>query len=206
MGKHAEPKCRQCRREGERLLLKGERCATSKCALARRNSAPGQHGASTKKPSDYAIRMREKQKLRRIYGLSEKQLRNYFEVAKKTPGVTGTQLLQLLERRMDNVVFRLGLAASRTQSRELVKHGHFKINGYKVDLPSYALNANDVVTIKEKSVKFLEGMIQKTKEARYPSWIMFNADTKEGKINGLPVREDIDYPISEQLIVEYYSK
>lgn len=206
MGKHSEPACRQCRREGERLMLKGDRCQSGKCALARRNTPPGQHGATMKKPSDYAIRLREKQKLRRIYGISEKQLRNYFEKAKNSTGVTGTQLLQFLERRLDNVVYRLGLAASRKSARELVKHGHFLVNGKKVDLPSYTIIPNDLITIKERSQKSMDVYIQKTKEIRYPAWITFNPNSKEGKVLAIPVREDIDYPISEQLIVEYYSK
>lgn len=206
MGKHTGPSCRQCRREGERLMLKGERCNSQKCALVKRNTAPGMHGAIIKKMSDYAIRLREKQKLRRIYGISEKQLRSYYDKARKSPGVTGTLMLQFLEIRMDNVIYKLGLAASRKQARQLVKHSHFLVNGKRVDLPSYSIKPKDVVSIKERSQKALEAAIQKTKEVRYPGWITFNPDKKEGIITGLPVREDIEYPISEQLIVEYYAR
>lgn len=206
MGKHTGPSCRQCRREGERLMLKGERCNSQKCSLAKRNTPPGMHGAITKKMSDYAIRLREKQKLRRIYGISEKQLRAYFDSARKSPGVTGNLMLQFLERRMDNVIFKLGLAASRKQARQLVKHAHFLVNGKRVDIPSYPIKPKDIVSIKERSQKTLDAAIQKTKEARFPSWISFNPDKKEGVVVSLPTREDIEYPISEQLIVEFYAR
>jgi small subunit ribosomal protein S4 len=206
MGRNLGPSCKQCRREGERLFLKGDRCNSQKCSVARNNTRPGQHGAVQKKVSDYAVRLREKQKLRRIFGISEGQLRNYFERARKSQGITGLMLLQMLECRLDNIVFRLGLAPSRKAARQLVKHTHFLVNGQRVDIPSYQAKPGDVITIKERSQKTLEGMIQKAREVNYPAWVSFNPDKKEGSVNALPSREEIDYPISEQLIVEYYAR
>lgn len=206
MGRNLGPSCKQCRREGERLFLKGDRCNSQKCSVARNNTRPGQHGAVQKKVSDYAVRLREKQKLRRIFGISEGQLRNYFERARKAQGITGLMLLQMLECRLDNIVFRLGLAPSRKAARQLVKHTHFLVNGQRVDIPSYQAKPGDVITIKERSQKTLEGMIQKAREVNYPAWVSFNPDKKEGSVNALPSREEIDYPIAEQLIVEYYAR
>lgn len=206
MGRNIGPSCKQCRREGERLFLKGERCNSQKCSIVRNNTRPGQHGAVQKKVSDFAVRLREKQKLRRIFGISEGQLRNYFERARKSQGITGLMLLQMLECRLDNIVFRLGLAPSRKAARQLVKHTHFLVNGHRVDIPSYQAKPGDVITIKERSQKILEGMIQKAREVNYPAWVSFNPDKKEGSVIALPSREEIDYPISEQLIVEYYAR
>ncbi len=206
MGRNIGPSCKQCRREGERLFLKGDRCNSQKCSIVRNNTRPGQHGAVQKKVSDFAVRLREKQKLRRIFGISEGQLRNYFERARKSQGITGLMLLQMLECRLDNIVFRLGLAPSRKAARQLVKHTHFLVNGHRVDIPSYQAKPGDVITIKERSQKILEGMIQKAREVNYPAWVSFNPDKKEGSVIALPSREEIDYPISEQLIVEYYAR
>lgn len=206
MGRNIGPDCKQCRREGERLFLKGDRCNSQKCAIVRRNTKPGQHGAAQKKMSDFAVRLREKQKLRKIFGISEGQLRNYFERARKSQGVTGLMLLQMLESRLDNVVFRLGLAASRKTARQLVKHTHFLVNGQRVNIPSYQTKPGDKITIKEASQKTFEAMVQKAREVNYPAWVSFNPDKKEGSVNALPSREEIDYPISEQLIVEFYAR
>ena len=167
MGKHKAPSCKQCRRESERLFLKGERCNTQKCTLARRNSSPGMHGASIKKMSDYAVRLREKQKLRRIYGVSEKQLRKYYQIARKSPGVTGTVLIQQLERRLDNIIYRLGIASSRKQARQLVKHSHFTVNEKRVNLPSFSVNPSDIIKVKERSQGSFESFIQKTRELHF---------------------------------------
>ena len=206
MGRHKLADCKQCRREGERLLLKGDRCNSQKCALLRRKTAPGMHGAAVKKQSEYAVRLREKQKLRRIFGISEKQLWHCFEKALRTPGVTGVLMLQYLERRLDNIAYRLGLAASRKHARQLVKHGHFRINGKKVDLPSYLVNPADKVSVRPASQKSFEPALAKAKEAQYPAWLKFDPAENTGLIISIPTREEIDYPIDEQLIVEYYSK
>lgn len=206
MGRNIGPSCKQCRREGERLFLKGERCNSQKCAIVRSNTKPGQHGAVQKKMSDFAVRLREKQKLRRIFGISEGQLRNYFERARKAQGVTGLMLLQMLERRFDNIVFRLGMAPSRKAARQLVKHNHFIVNGERVNIPSYQVKPGDVVTIRERSLPDFEAALQKAREINYPAWIAFNPDKKEGLVNALPSREEIDYPIAEQLIVEFYAR
>jgi len=206
MGKHKLADCKQCRREGERLLLKGDRCNSQKCALLRRKTAPGMHGAAVKKQSEYAVRLREKQKLRRIFGISEKQLWHCFEKALRTPGVTGVLMLQYLERRLDNIAYRFGLAASRKQARQLVKHGHFRINGKKVDLPSYLVNPADKISVRPASQKSFEPALAKAKEAQYPAWLKFDPAENTGLIISIPTREEIDYPIDEQLIVEYYSK
>ncbi|MDR1997957.1 MAG: 30S ribosomal protein S4 [Candidatus Margulisbacteria bacterium] len=206
MGKHKSADCKQCRREGERLLLKGDRCNSQKCALLRRKTAPGMHGAAVKKQSEYAVRLREKQKLRRIFGISEKQMWHCFERAHKTPGVTGTLMLQLLERRLDNIAYRLGFAASRKHARQLVKHGHFQINGRKVDLPSYLLSPEDKIAVRPASQKSFAAALAGAKEAQYPAWLKFDPAENTGLILAVPARDEIDYPIDEQLIVEYYAK
>ena len=190
-----------------KLFLKGERCYTDKCAIEKRNFPPGQHGKTRKqKLAGYGVQLREKQKVKRIYGVLEDQFRRYFEAADRTRGITGETLLQLLERRFDNVVYRLGLATSRPQARQLVRHGHFLVNGKKVDIPSYSLRAGDVVTIKSISAKnatILHAM-EEVKGRGVPGWLTF--DGEAGKIMSLPTREQINLPVQEQLIVELYSK
>jgi len=190
------------------LFLKGERCYTDKCAIKRRNYPPGQHGQGRSKTSDYGVQLREKQKVRRIYGLLEKQFRGYFHEADRMKGVTGENLLSLLERRFDNVIYRLGFASSRTESRQLVRHGHFTINGRKVNIPSIQLRLGDVIELREKSQKIaavsesLEAVVRRG----IPQWLELERDAFKGIIKSLPVREDVTTPIQEQLIVELYSK
>jgi small subunit ribosomal protein S4 len=189
-----------------KLFLKGERCYTEKCAIEKRNFPPGQHGKTRKqKLAGYGVQLREKQKVKRIYGVLEDQFRRYFEAADRTRGITGETLLQLLERRFDNVIYRLGLATSRPQARQLVRHGHFLINGKKVDIPSYSLRAGDVVTVKaasEKNVTIVHAM-EEVKGRGVPAWLTF--DGASGKVMSLPTREQINLPVQEQLIVELYS-
>jgi len=208
MARYTDASCRLCRREGEKLFLKGERCYTNKCSISRRVYAPGQHGQQKKKLSEYGIQLREKQKARRFYGILESQFRKYFELASKRKGITGENLLQILETRLDNTVYRLGLATSRPEARQLVRHGHFTVNGEKVNIPSYLLNVGDVIAVKEKSksspkVKAV-GEIAGSKVI--PQWLEFDRDDLKGKVVALPAREDIDLPIREHLIVELYSK
>jgi small subunit ribosomal protein S4 len=207
MARYTDAVCRLCRREGMKLFLKGERCYTEKCAIEKRNFPPGQHGKTRKqKLAGYGIQLREKQKVKRIYGVLEDQFRRYFEAADRTRGITGETLLQLLERRFDNVIYRLGLATSRPQARQLVRHGHFLINGKKVDIPSYSLRAGDVVTVKaasEKNVTIVHAM-EEVKGRGVPAWLTF--DGASGKVMSLPTREQINLPVQEQLIVELYSK
>ena len=208
MARYTGPSCRLCRRENMELFLKGDRCYTDKCAIKRRNYAPGQHGQSRSKTSSYGIQLREKQKVRRIYGILEQQFRGYFAEADRMKGVTGETLLSLLERRLDNAVYRLGFASSRTESRQLVRHGHFTLNGRKVNIPSIQLKAGDVVVLREKSRKI--GSIVDSLDAvvrrGIPQWLELDKDAFTGTLKGLPVREDITTPIQEQLIVELYSK
>ena len=206
MARYRGPSCKLCRREGEKLYLKGERCYTAKCSLSKRSFAPGQHGKIPKKKSDYAIRLREKQKLSRYYGVLERQFRSYFEYADRKPGVTGTLLLQMLETRLDNFVYRLGLASSRKFARQLVRHGHFKINQKKVNIPSFQVKQNDVLMINPKSEKVFAVAFEQMKEREYPEWLEFNLAKKEGVLKSVPERKQIDAPVNEQLIVEYYSR
>lgn len=206
MARYTGPSCRLCRREGQKLYLKGERCYTDKCAIYRRGYAPGQHGQARKKISNYGLQLREKQKAKRFYGLLETQFKSYFEKAEKEAGITGENLLRILETRLDNVVYRLGFASSRKQARQLVRHGHFTVNGSKVDIPSYLVSIGDVIKVKERSVsspKFKEVVETAT---NVPNWLEVNAEGLEGKIVSLPTREDIDIPIAEHLIVELYSR
>ncbi|SNB46448.1 30S ribosomal protein S4 [Geobacter sp. DSM 9736] len=208
MAKYTGPSCRLCRRQNMELFLKGERCYTDKCAIKRRNYAPGQHGQGRAKVTDYGVQLREKQKVRRIYGILEKQFRGYFAEADRMKGVTGENLLSLLERRMDNIVYRLGFASSRAEARQLVKHGHFTLNGRKATIPSMLVRPGDVVELREKSRKIvainesLEGVVRRG----VPQWLELQKDAYRGSIKALPVREDITMPIQEQLIVELYSK
>lgn len=208
MARYTGPVCRQCRREGLKLYLKGDKCYTDKCAINRRNYAPGQHGQdSRRKLSNYGIQLREKQKVRKYYGVSEKKFAHYYETADNMEGITGENFLKLLETRLDNVVYRLGLASSRAESRQLVVHGHFIVNGRRVDIPSYLTKVGDVIEVKEKSqasAKFKE-MIEAGKSSS-PSWLQVDIENLQGKILAEPSREDIELPIEEHLIVEYYSK
>lgn len=208
MARYTGASCRLCRREGEKLFLKGERCYTNKCAVSRRTYAPGQHGQSRKKQSEYGLQLREKQKARRFYGILESQFRKYFEMATKRKGVTGENLLQILESRLDNVVYRLGLATSRPEARQLVRHGHFSVNGKKVNIPSYLLEPGDVIAVRDKfkdSPKLKE-ILDIAGGKTVPKWLEFDAENLVGKVVTLPAREDIDLPVSEHLIVELYSK
>ena len=209
MARYIGPVCRLCRREGMKLFLKGERCYTEKCAIEKRNFAPGQHGKSRKqKLAGYGVQLREKQKVKRIYGVLEDQFRRYFEQAERTRGITGETLLQLLERRLDNVVYRLGLGTSRSQARQLVRHGHIQINGKKVDIPSYSVKAGDVVTVIGRTQKnpTIEHAMEEVKGRGIPGWLSFDANTITGRIMSMPTREQINLPVQEQLIVELYSK
>jgi small subunit ribosomal protein S4 len=192
-----------------KLFLKGERCYTEKCAIEKRNFAPGQHGKARKsKLAGYGIQLREKQKVKRIYGVLEDQFRRYFEAAERTRGITGETLLQLLERRLDNVTYRLGFATSRAQARQLVRHGHFTVNGRKVDIPSYSVKPGDVVSVRQSSRKnasILHAM-EEVKGRGVPEWLQFDADQVSAKVSSIPTREQINLPVQEQLIVELYSK
>jgi small subunit ribosomal protein S4 len=191
-----------------KLFLKGERCYTDKCAIERRNYPPGEHGQARPKFSEYSIQLREKQKLRRIYGVLEGQFRRYFGMADRSRGVTGETLLQLLERRLDNIVFRLGFATSRAEARQLVRHGHFRVNDRKVDVPSYLVKAGDVVTVRERSKKVtrIQEALELAQRRGVPEWLDVQADTFTGVVKALPVRADLTMPINEKLVVELYSK
>jgi len=208
LARYTGPSCRLCRRENTELFLKGDRCYTDKCAIKRRNYPPGQHGQGRSKTSDYGVQLREKQKVKRMYGLLEKQFRGYFERADRMKGVTGTNLLTLLERRLDNVVYRLGFASSRAESRQLVSHGHFKLNGRKVTIPSIQVKTGDRVELREKSQKVaqINESLDAVVRRGIPQWLELERDAFKGTVKVLPVREDITTPIQEQLIVELYSK
>lgn len=208
MARYTGPVCRLCRREGEKLFLKGTKCQTEKCPIARRDYAPGQHRKLKAKLSDYGLQLREKQKVKRMYGLLERQFRKYFNIAAKTKGITGKVLLQLLERRLDNVIFRLGLGASRSESRQLVRHNFVYINSKRVNIPSFLVNKSDSVELKtkEKSLIAIRENLELTKQREVPGWLEFNRDKLEAKVLRLPEKEDIQQPIQEQLIVELYSK
>ena len=206
MARYTDANCRLCRREGEKLFLKGDRCYTGKCALDKRNYPPGQHGQGRKKVSEYGLQLREKQKAKRFYGMQEKQFRNLFEKADRKKGKTGDNLLIMLETRLDNVVFRLGLASSRKEARQLVVHGHFTLNGKKVMSPSQLVSAGDVIKVKAKSTDSPKFKEIKEMTITVPSWLNFNVDKLEGKVLTIPTREEIDAPITEHLIVELYSK
>jgi small subunit ribosomal protein S4 len=209
MARYIGPVCRLCRREGMKLFLKGERCYTEKCAIEKRNLPPGQHGkARRQKLVGYGLQLREKQKVKRIYGVLENQFRRYFEAADRQRGITGETLLQLLERRLDNVVYRLGFSTSRAQARQLVRHGHFLVNDRKVDIPSYSVRAGDVVTVRASSTKTpaIVHAMEEVKGRGIPEWLSFDGDRLAGRIVSLPTREQINLPVQEQLIVELYSK
>lgn len=208
MARYTEAVCRQCRREGVKLFLKGDRCYSDKCAFAVRAYAPGQHGQARKKVSEYGIQLREKQKARRIYGILERQFHNCFERAGKQKGITGENLLIMLERRLDNVVYRLGLAESRSQARQIVTHGHIAVNGKRLDIPSALVKAGDVVSVMENSrgKEYFKGMAETLATKTVPAWMVLDAQNLCGKIDRFPTREEIDVPIAEHLIVELYSK
>lgn len=205
--RYTGPVCRQCRREGLKLYLKGDKCFTDKCPISRRNYAPGEHGQGRKKLSNYGVQLREKQKVRRYYGVSEKQFVKYFDMTDKMEGIAGENFLKVLETRFDNVIFRLGLASSRAEARQLVNHGHFIVNGAKVDIPSYLIKTGDVIEVREKSIKspkfkeLIEGH-----QGNVPQWLEIDTENLKGKIIAEPSREDIEIPIEEHLIVEWYSK
>ena len=209
MSRYSGPVCRQCRRENAKLFLKGDRCYTDKCAVERRNYAPGQHGQRRTKVSDYGVQLREKQKVKRTYGLQEKQFRLYFDKADRMRGVTGENLLMLLERRLDSIVYRLGFSVSRAQARTLVRHGHFQVNGRKVNIPSYLVRPDDVVTLREKSreVACINEALDSVMRRGVPSWVELDREAFKGTIKALPVRSELTTPeFQEQLIVELYSK
>ncbi|UWG97942.1 30S ribosomal protein S4 [Dehalobacter sp. DCM] len=209
MAKYTDSVCRLCRREGQKLFLKGDRCYTNKCAVDRRAYAPGMHGQNRgKKPTEYGIQLREKQKVRRIYGVMEKQFRGYFDKAARQKGMTGENLLRLLERRLDNVVYRLGFAASRPEARQLVTHGHITINGKRVDIASYLVRVGEAISIKETSRdnNRIKEMAESIKDRAIPAWLSMDANSLTGTVINLPSREDIQIPIEEHLIVEKYSR
>jgi small subunit ribosomal protein S4 len=211
MARYTGPVCKLCRREREKLLLKGERCFTPKCALERRDYAPGVHGRQRqfrRKESDYGLQLREKQKARRIYGILERQFRRYFKEAERRKGLTGVNLLVILESRLDNVVYRLGFADSRPQARQLVRHGHFDVNGRKTDIPSFLVKEGDVIAVRERSKKltYFRDLSAVIEHKVVPEWLSLDISKMEGRVLTLPAREDIDASLNEQLIVEYYSR
>ena len=206
MARYTDEQCRICRREGQKLFLKGTRCFTDKCSISRRNYAPGQHGQKRAKLSEYGTQLREKQKTKAYYGVGEKQFRGYFEMASNKKGVTGENLLQILESRLDNVVYRLGFGTSRAQARQLVNHGQFEVNGKKVDIPSYLVKAGDIISVREikKDNVTIKANVENARPV--PEWLELNNETLSGKVVRLASREDVDIPIEEHLIVELYSK
>ena len=208
MARYIGPACKLCRREGEKLFLKGERCYTDKCAFDRRPYPPGQHGQRRTKVTEYGIRLREKQKVRRIYGVLERQFRRYFAEADRIKGVTGENLLSLLERRLDSVCYRIGFAATRSDGRQLVRHGHVKVNGKVASIPSFLVKPNDVITVHERSKEFgrLSGALEAVERRGVPEWLELDKANKTATVRSMPVREAITLPIREQLIVEFYSR
>ena len=208
MARYTGPACKLCRREGTKLFLKGDRCLSDKCAISRRNTAPGQHGAQNKKLKEYGMQLREKQKAKRIYGVPEKQFRTYFEKATKHEGQAGENLLTLLESRLDNAVYKMGMAENRHDARQLVLHGHFTLNGKKVTIPSMILKVGDVLSVREesKSTGRVKELIEAMQSATTPAWLEVDKENATAKVIALPKREDIDFPFEEQLIVELYSK
>ena len=208
MARYTGPACKPCRREGKKLFLKGDRCYTGKCALERRSYAPGQHGQNRKKASEYGLQLRAKQSARRYYGLSESQFHKYFLMAERKDGVTGTNLLQLCESRLDNIVYESGFASSRAQARQLVNHAHFMVNGHKVDIPSYLVSAGDVVSVKEtsKTTDEFKNLVESNGSRPVPQWMEADKDAMQVKVLRAPEREEIETPVEEHLIVEFYSK
>lgn len=208
MARYAGPVCRLCRRQGVKLFLKGDRCYTPKCAMERRGYAPGQHGQGRKKASEYGIQLREKQKLRRVYGVLERQFERYFDMAERRKGITGENLLQILESRLDNVAYRLGFGSSRSEARQLVRHGHFAVNGEKVNIPSYLLKPGDVISVREgsKDLARLKELAAAAAGRGVVQWLEANPEAMSGRVVELPKREQIDVPVEEHLIVELYSR
>ena len=208
MARYTGPSCKLCRREGKKLFLKGDRCLTDKCALSRRSTVPGQHGAGRKSVKEYGQHLREKQTARRYYGVQEKQFKKYYNTADKQEGIAGENLLSLLERRFDNVVYRMGMASSRKEARQLVRHAHFTLNGKKADIPSIILKVGDVVALKDKSrsSEKLKALMENMASANAPKWLEVNADAASAKVIAIPAREDVDFDFNEQLIIEFYSK
>jgi small subunit ribosomal protein S4 len=208
MARYKDARCRQCRREGTRLFLKGDRCYTPKCGVERRTYPPGQHGQRRRKVSDYGLQLREKQKLRTIYGVLERQFRRYFEQAERRPGVTGENLLQLLERRLDNVVYRLSFAGSRSQARQLVAHGHFLVNGRQLNVPSYIVRAGDLIEVGagSKQAEPIQVNLSAAGSRRLPEWLELEPAQMRGRVMSLPRREQMEVEAQEQLVVEYYSR
>lgn len=208
MARYTGPVCRLCRRAGEKLFLKGDKCYTDKCPVERRTYPPGQHGQTRRKTSDYGVHLQEKQKLRRIYGVLERQFERYYEMAAKTKGVTGDTLLQILERRLDNVVYRLGFGASRPQARQLVMHGHVAVNGRKVDIPSYLVKPGDVISIRERSreMDLIKANLEAAQQRGVPGWLSLSPETYSGEVLDLPRRDQIDVDVQEHLVVEFYSR
>lgn len=208
MARYTGPACKLCRREGKKLFLKGDRCYTGKCALERRSYAPGQHGQNRKKASEYGLQLRAKQSARRYYGLSESQFHKYFLMAERKDGVTGTNLLQLCESRLDNIVYESGFASSRAQARQLVNHAHFMVNGHKVDIPSYLVSAGDVVSVKDtsKTTDEFKNLVESNGSRPVPQWMEADKDAMQVKVLRAPEREEIETPVEEHLIVEFYSK
>lgn len=208
MSRYTGPSCRLCRREGVKLFLKGERCYTDKCAVSRRGTPPGQHGAARKKTGEYGMQLREKQKAKRIYGLGEKQFKNLFRTAEKAEGIAGANLLILLERRLDNVVYKMGMAESKKEARQLVTHGHFTLNGRKADIPSMLVKEGDVVALKNKSrsLEKIKSLIENLDNRQTVKWLDTDKTNITAKVLNLPTRDDVDFPFEEHLIVELYSK
>ena len=211
MARNIDPVCKLCRREGMKLYLKGERCYSPKCAFEKRNYTPGMHGkkgAFKHKETDYATQLREKQRARRIYGVQERQFRRYFHAAQRVKGMTGVTLLVTLERRLDNVVFRMGLADSRAQARQLVSHGHFLLNGHKHNVPSYLVNVGDTIEVRptSRSNGYFKAVADRLGQRALPQWLQFDDSRMNGRIVAVPDRQSVDLPLKEQLIVEYYSR
>ncbi len=206
MSRYAGPSCRLCRREAIKLFLKGERCYTEKCAIEKRNYPPGQHTDTRGKFLDYGLRLREKQKARRIYGLGEKQFKRFFELAERKKGITGTNFLVFLERRLDNMVFRLGFATSRKEARQLVSHEHIAVNGRKVNIASYLVKVGDEIAVRHKDLPSVKNALESVVKRGIPSWTELDPENMKGVMKMLPSREDITMPLKEQLIVEYYSR
>jgi small subunit ribosomal protein S4 len=208
MGRYIGPLCRICRREGDKLFLKGDRCYTEKCALERRKYPPGQHGQGYRKLSDYGLQLREKQKVRKMYGILERQFRRYFHEAERKKGITGEVLLQLVECRLDSVVYRMGFAPNRRRARQLICHGHILVNGKKVDVPSYSVKAGDMIEVKEASrtIPEIVDSLAKSEHRGIPQWLEVDPANFKGKVLHIPTREEIQLPVQEQLIVELYSK
>ena len=208
MARYTGPSCKLCRREGKKLYLKGDRCLTDKCAVSRRATVPGQHGAGRKSVKEYGMQLREKQTARRYYGVQEKQFKKYYVAADKKEGIAGENLLSILETRFDNAVYRMGMASSRKEARQLIRHGHFTLNGKKADIPSILLRVGDVIAIKEKSLSSekIKGLVEAMADVNAPKWLEVNKEAVSAKVVAVPAREDVDFEFNEQLIIELYSK